>query len=436
MPRGRRNTEGLLARVNFPLYTLQMLTSRHVLVAGGGGSAKTGVANGFEVFEITYDGKRFIAKEVVRHETGPKVVMNCASYSNKKSTYLAAGQESHCQLYQVLISVESAAKVSSDSGDSRVPNGLAESSGLRNRKKDVNSDKGGDQQEKEKILKFKFIAGDSIQTDFGNEATKDENGDIEAMQRVVRISLCGKLMACGGIDGHIRVWQFPSLRPHRDINAHSKELDDIDFSPDSKMLVSVSKDGRGLVWDVDSGKERYELNWSPPNGTKYLFKRCRFAIVEENRKNNRLFTISNSLGTSSKNANGIVMQWDGDSGRLLRRVVVNETLSALAVRDDGRFLAVGTMFSGSVHIYIAFSLQCAMIVPNAHSTFVTGLELLPAEGCAISSNSEAAVISISIDNRICIHNLPYRRTLPPWVVVILIVVVLFFTFAICSYMGL
>lgn len=42
-----RRSDGLLARVNFPLYTLQMLTSRHVLVAGGGGSSKTGVANGF-----------------------------------------------------------------------------------------------------------------------------------------------------------------------------------------------------------------------------------------------------------------------------------------------------------------------------------------------------------------------------------------------------
>lgn len=43
----RRLQEGLLARVNFPLYSVEMLTSRHVLVAGGGGSAKTGVANGF-----------------------------------------------------------------------------------------------------------------------------------------------------------------------------------------------------------------------------------------------------------------------------------------------------------------------------------------------------------------------------------------------------
>lgn len=43
----RTSNDGLLARVNFPLYSVEMLTSRHVLVAGGGGSSKTGVANGF-----------------------------------------------------------------------------------------------------------------------------------------------------------------------------------------------------------------------------------------------------------------------------------------------------------------------------------------------------------------------------------------------------
>lgn len=36
-----------MARVNFPLYTVQMLTSRHILVGGGGGASNTGVANGF-----------------------------------------------------------------------------------------------------------------------------------------------------------------------------------------------------------------------------------------------------------------------------------------------------------------------------------------------------------------------------------------------------
>lgn len=47
MAPSRKSNDGLLARVNFPLYSIEMLTSRHVLVAGGGGSSKTGVANGF-----------------------------------------------------------------------------------------------------------------------------------------------------------------------------------------------------------------------------------------------------------------------------------------------------------------------------------------------------------------------------------------------------
>ena len=36
----------LLCRVNFPLYQATMITPRHILVAGGGGAANTGVFNG------------------------------------------------------------------------------------------------------------------------------------------------------------------------------------------------------------------------------------------------------------------------------------------------------------------------------------------------------------------------------------------------------
>ena len=67
-----------------------------------------------EIFELSYDGNRFSAEEVIRHETGPKVVMNSACFSDKKNTFLVAGQESHCQLYRIGITVEK--EVSEESG--------------------------------------------------------------------------------------------------------------------------------------------------------------------------------------------------------------------------------------------------------------------------------------------------------------------------------
>lgn len=46
----------------------------------------------------------------------------------------------------------------------------------------------------------------------------------EAMQRVVRISPNGKLMATGGTDGKVRLWSFPKMELLRTIDAHTKEV--------------------------------------------------------------------------------------------------------------------------------------------------------------------------------------------------------------------
>lgn len=42
---GKYQNSEILDRLKFPLYSVQFLTSRHLLVSGGGGSAKTGVPN-------------------------------------------------------------------------------------------------------------------------------------------------------------------------------------------------------------------------------------------------------------------------------------------------------------------------------------------------------------------------------------------------------
>ncbi|XP_026757020.1 prolactin regulatory element-binding protein [Galleria mellonella] len=419
----RNRCDGLLARVDFPLYTLQTLTNRHVLVAGGGGASNTGVANGFEIFEISHNGSRFVAEEVMRHETGPNVVMTCSVNSAQNRTYLAAGQESHCQLYKVNIRMVDAAEMRR--GSFRAENGL-----VRRRRRTVSendniSKKDSNSNTTEKRISFEIRPIDSVQTDFGDDP----------LQRVVRVSHNGKLMATGGMDGRVRVWSFPKMQLLFILDAHTKELDDLDFSPCDTQLVSIAKDGFAYVWSTASKKAPLlKLTCQPPNGNKYLFRRCRFGLIEDEKDAYRMFTIANPLARSGA-ARGLLQLWR--DGSLQRSVLLPESLASLAVRDDGRFVGVGTMFSGSVDIYVAFSLQRVLHVQNAHMMFVTGLEFLPVRGYGppIASRSEAALLSISVDNCLCVHSLPCRSTVPAWVAILLIVFVLFCTFTLCSYLG-
>ncbi|KAM7352776.1 guanine nucleotide-exchange factor SEC12 [Cochliomyia hominivorax] len=449
----RKPSDGLLARVNFPLYAMEMLTSRHVLVAGGGGASKTGVANGFEIYEIFHNGQHFCAQEVVRHETGANVVMNFAVRNDGRRSYLCAGKESHCQMYFVnprVLSEDGKEEISvtqeekshkSPAGMHINENGIRQRHSTHSGVEDLPNGHatGGSKESKtspqdqnanlKRILKFDIKAADSIQTDF---LTSDP------LQRVVRISPNGHIMCTGGTDGHLRVWSFPQMIKSADIEAHTKEIDDIDISPDSKYVITIAKDGQGLVWDVASSKKVFDLKWDTPEGAKYLYKRCRYGTIEAQRDKYRLFTITNPLGKVGKQK-GFLQQWDCTVGKLRLAVAIDESLASLAVRDDGRFVAIGTMFSGSVSMYIGFSLQRVLHIPNAHSMFVTGLQFLPVtneEGPPISSDTEAAVLSISVDNKVCIHSLQHRRTMPAWLAIMLIVLVLFGAFTLCSYLGL
>lgn len=125
------------------------------------------------MFELFHDGNQFVAEEITRYETGPNVVMNSATYNDGKRMWLVAGQESHCQLYNIQSKV-----VVVENGEIPKKTGFPRED-LRQRikketreefptkRENVEDVKDEPSKIKHKKLQLVIKPADSIQTDFG-----------------------------------------------------------------------------------------------------------------------------------------------------------------------------------------------------------------------------------------------------------------------------
>lgn len=106
---------------------------------------------------------------MTRHETGPSVVMNSTTYNSDKRIWIAAGQESHCQLYNVsskVVTAKNGEAVKGANGNSK--------DGLRQRKVEnpsvteerIEDVKDDNSNIKNKKLQLIVKPADSVQTDF------------------------------------------------------------------------------------------------------------------------------------------------------------------------------------------------------------------------------------------------------------------------------
>jgi serine/threonine protein kinase len=94
----------------------------------------------------------------------------------------------------------------------------------------------------------------------------------------VAFSPQGRLVASGGDDRVIRVWETDTHRERfpGGISGHSSAIEVVAFSPDGKLLASGSQDNTVKLWDVDTGREIpflakhsdsvQSLAFSPPDG--------------------------------------------------------------------------------------------------------------------------------------------------------------------------
>ncbi|EEC05401.1 conserved hypothetical protein, partial [Ixodes scapularis] len=400
----------LLARLNFPLYSLNVLTERHILVTGGGGKSRTGIPNKIEIYELVPTDKTCKAEPVTRHLTGDCAIMNSTVFfhKTKRDFALAAGHDEHCQLYRMRYCLlEDSHDDDKDTPDARSDRGLC-----------FLTDQNMLQRVVSNAVKVTNELVAKIPT-FGLESSQECRWGLAGKF----LSLLGVRECCficahdqsaenqcsGGASSVQEQCNYPQFNMEYEVKAHTDELDDLCISPTESMVVTVSRDGHGYVWELKDGKKVCELAFSAPGRSteKYLFRACRFGIVEGDRSNHRLFTISNAAVRKKPPSPCYLVKWDA------RKFVPEKVqatgpdmLSSLAVSEDGRFVGVGHL-SGAVEVYIAFSLQRLYRAEHAHNIFVTGLEFLKScdETRRLAGNYDASLISISVDNHIVAHHI-------------------------------
>lgn len=90
-------------------------------------------------------------------------------------------------------------------------------------------------------------------------------------------------------------------------------------------------------------------------------KYFRFSVLESDPKVSCLFMLTNAIGGRKMGKNPAQIQlWNPGRGLLVKHAEFKEDLSALTVRNDGRFVAVGTRL-GSVYILTSFNLKVLSI---------------------------------------------------------------------------
>lgn len=375
-----------LCNMDFPIYYIECISERHVVVAGGGGSSGFGVHNQINIIELVPSKGSCYADLVTKFripEKIPGAVMTAALMSDQGITeigLLTGG--SHPAIYAI-----------------------------------------------------KFESTDRRYHVTGYEILEQTNSKSEAKY----VKYVPGMMLIGGFDGQLTRWS--GKRVTNQVKAHSKEIDEIDVCLPSAHLITLSRsEGRLVIWSLDDFnkiKEYSNKDMSRNAGVNYRARSCKYAYdktcdhTKTNSQSAYLLVSSNPV--ASKNQPCMIYKWAvGDPDYQLvdpGRAIAADSISTMTVSLDGRYVGIGTM-TGGVSVFEVKNLKQIYKIDASHYQAVTGLAFLPPkqESQTLTNCNMCPLLSVSMDNRVVLHRPTSKSLTYSMIKTILMIIVIFALF--------
>lgn len=141
----------------------------------------------------------------------------------------------------------------------------------------------------------------------------------------IAITSDGKLIASGGNDKSIKLWDAATGRLLRTLTGHLSDINSLAFSPDASRLASASFDGTVRLWDIETGKTLYTLRSHVSLDFSDWFDSVSFS--------------GDGKTLAGAGRQDYIMLWDSQTGKELRTLEGHERgVNSIALSADGRTL--------------------------------------------------------------------------------------------------